>query len=148
MLKQILKHFEEILKLKTSPHSIALGFSLGTLIAILPTFGLGVFIGLLVLLVIKSASKISMLASFAVWNIFALAPLYLLSFKLGNLVLKTTQTVDFTVLGNLFFYTRSFLVGNFILATTISAICYLVIYKLSDIYQRKRINQEIEKLFK
>ena len=43
MLKKILSklknHFKEVIKLKEDPKSIALGFGIGTFIAILPTLG-------------------------------------------------------------------------------------------------------------
>ena len=55
------KRLEEVLEIKTSPHSIAAGFAIGTFIAILPTFGLGLFIGIILLFIFKRISKISML---------------------------------------------------------------------------------------
>ena len=59
--KEKLKHhFQEVLKTKTSPHSIALGFAIGTLIDILPTLGFGFFLGLLVGLIFEKVNKYSL----------------------------------------------------------------------------------------
>jgi hypothetical protein len=42
-IKRIRKHFREVLKTKTGENSIALGFAIGTFIAILPTYDLASF---------------------------------------------------------------------------------------------------------
>jgi len=135
------RHFEEVIRIKKSPRSIAFGFALGTLIAILPTFGLGIFIGLLVILFFKKVSKISMIVAFAIWNPFVLAPMAALSYHLGDLILGNTPVVEYelTFMQNFFIYTKRFLIGNFILASTISAASYFLVYYLSKEYKRKLI---------
>lgn len=42
--EKIMHHFHEALRIKKSPHSIALGFGIGTFIGILPTPGFGVLL--------------------------------------------------------------------------------------------------------
>lgn len=44
---KIKEHFQEIIRTKPSPHAIALGFTIGTFISILPTPGLNFALGLL-----------------------------------------------------------------------------------------------------
>jgi len=139
-IKERLKeHFKEVIRIKKSPKSIALGFALGTLIAILPTFGLGIFIGLLIILIFKKINKISMIVAFAVWNPFVLAPMAALSYYLGDLILGSAPIVEYelTFMQNFFIYTRRFLLGNFILSTAISTISYFLVYYFTKKYQKR-----------
>jgi len=136
---KIKKHFEEVLKIKTSPSSIAAGFALGTFIAILPTFGLGLFIGLWIILIFKNMSKISMMIAFAIWNPFVLAGLYPLSYEIGEFILKgePVQKYNFMVLNQFFTYSKRFILGNIILSTIISSISYFIIYYSSLYYKEE-----------
>ena len=137
--EKIKRHFEEVLKIKTSPSSIAMGFSIGTLIAILPTFGLGIFIGLLVLLIFKKASKISMFISFAIWNPLVLAILYPLEYSIGNFILSGIPVTEFRfeILNQLFIYTGRLLLGSIILSIIVSIISYFVVFYIVKRHRRK-----------
>jgi len=115
-----------------------MGFAVGTFIAILPTFGLGIFIGLLVLLIFKKISKISMFISFAIWNPLVLILLYPLAHNIGNIILSPFPTTNFKfeILNQLFIYTGRFILGSLILATTVSIICYLILFYTIKKYQK------------
>ena len=145
-LRKLRKHLEDVLKIKTSPYSIALGFALGTLIAILPTFGLGLFIGLAIILVFKKISKISMVIAFAVWNPLVLFFCYGLSYKIGDFLLKgfPVKTYSIEILNKLFVYPRRFLLGNFILAITMFILSYFIIFFAARYYQKKHPLEKIE----
>ena len=153
MVKKFTKKFrgylKEILELKTSPHSIAMGFALGTLIAILPTFGLGVFIGLLVILVFKKISKVSMFVSFAFWNPLVLAVLYPLEYWIGDMILLETPIIKFKleIFNQLFLYSRRLLVGSIILSILMTIIFYIIVLYISDKYQKKRLKSIEEELY-
>ena len=146
---KIKKHFEEVIRIKTSPYSIALGFAIGTAIAVLPTFGLGVFIGLLVVLIFKKISKISMFAAFAVWNPLVLFSLYGLAYKMGDFLLTgiPNKIYSFWLWNQLFNYSRRFLVGNLILTILITEASYIVAYLIAKKYYKKyeKIVEKIEK---
>ena len=147
--KKVEKHFKEVLKIKASPHSIALGFAIGTAIALLPTFGLGVLIGLGILLIFKKISKVSMLFAFLIWNIFVLYPLYGLAYKIGDWILGdvAVQTYSIRFLGEFFAYSRRFLLGNLIITITFTLISYLIIYIIAIKYQKqykKTIKEPVE----
>ncbi|MFH1451897.1 MAG: DUF2062 domain-containing protein [archaeon] len=151
MIKRIKKHLKELIELKTSPHSIAAGFALGTFIAILPTFGLGIFIGLGLLLFLKKVSKISMFISFAVWNPLVLALMYPLNYKMGDYILLDIPVKAYKIelLNQLFVYSRRFLVGSAINAIIISIVCYILVLYFTYKFQRKRLmglRDEIVKL--
>jgi uncharacterized protein len=137
---KIKKHFEEVLKIKTSSREIALGFAIGTLIAILPTFGFGIFIGLLVIFLFKKVSKIALLGAFVVWNPLVLALLYVPSYYLGDLIVGElpTRTFRFEFVSQVYVLTRRYLVGNFVLAVVLSVVSYFVVLKLVEKYYKVR----------
>lgn len=137
--KKILrKHLDDILAIKTTPHEIALGFAIGTAIAVLPTLGLGFLIGFLIMLVYKNISKISMLIAFAFWNPLILIPLTGLSYYIGDLILSDRPVVSFQIefLNQLFLYTRRYLLGNIILTIVLTSLSYIGVYYFAKIYKK------------
>ena len=145
--RKIEKHFEEVLRIKTSPHSIALGFAIGTAIAVLPTFGLGVLIGLLVVLIFEKVSKISLFAGLAVFNPLITVSLYGLAFKIGDFVLSSSpvKTYKFWLWNQQFNYSRRFLVGNLILTVILTTLSYIIVYIFAKRYYKK-YEKIVEKL--
>ena len=148
---KIIQHLKEVIELKTSPHSIAMGFALGTLIALLPTFGLGIFIGLGLLLIFKKISKISMFISFAIWNPITLALMYPIDYAVGNFFLTGSpiKTYKIELLNQLFVHSRRFILGSIINAIVISIISYILVLIIAHKYQKKKlkgIKKEIIKL--
>ena len=94
---QIKAYFKEIAETKTTPHSIAGGFALGSFIALLPTMGLGIFIGMMLLLVFTKVNKISMFIAFAIWNPLVLLFLYPIEFTIGNAILSNIPSTEFRI---------------------------------------------------
>ena len=147
-LKQRLKrHFLEVLELKTSTVSIAAGFAVGSLISILPRPGFGVILGTIVVILFKRINKMSTFLALALWNPLTLAPIYALSFKIGYGIFGRAPIVKykFTILEQVYYYTKRFLVGNIISAICISALCYLLSYIAVEVYKRKRNTKEVIK---
>jgi len=138
-IKKIKKHIQEVLKIKITPHDVAWGFALGTLIALLPTFGFGIFIGLLLLLIFEKISKISMLLAFAVWNPFVLIPIYALSYRVGIYVTASTPLESYRIelLNQFFTIAKVFLIGNVIVTLVFSTISYFIVYYLYKNYLKK-----------
>jgi len=141
-------HFKGVLRIKSSPHSIAMGFALGTLIAILPTFGLGIFIGLGIILIFKKISKISMMVSFIIWNPVVLFFMYGLSYTIGDFLFigSPIKTYELEILNKLFVYSRRFLIGNLILAVSLSMVCYFIVFFSTRYYQKTHPLKKIEKI--
>ena len=128
-----------------------MGFALGTLIAILPTLGLGVFIGLGLILIFKKVSKVSMLIAFIIWNPLILALMYPLDYAVGDFILRgvPVKTYKTELLNKLFVYSRRFIVGGIINGIVISIISYIIVLYFAYRYQRKRakgLKEEIIKL--
>lgn len=147
-LTRLKKHFKEVLRIKTTPFEIALGFSLGTFIAIFPTFGFGPLIGLVLVLIFKRISKVAMFLSFAIWNPLSLVPIYILGYKIGNFFFSELpiKTFKFLFLDNLYIFTRRVLVGNTILAFVISILSYFIIYFSVNYYQKKNLSKFLKNL--
>lgn len=126
-----------MLGIKTSPHSIALGFAIGTLIAILPTLGFTYLIATIVMLVDAKESKIALFGALLIWNPFVLFPLYTLSYRLGNFILRGFPAIyPLQVIGQFRYATLRFLIGNFIIAVLFSVTSYFILRKLIS-YSRK-----------
>lgn len=163
--KHITKHYDKAIKQKATPHSIAIGFSIGTFIAIFPTFGLGLLVVLFIMLFYKSMSKIAAIAGLAFWNIFMMLPIFYFSSKIGKFVvnelgLKILETDlkfreiirakpfswhDFWEFMNA--YARDYLIGNTILACIISVICYFIIKEAVKDYRKlKELRLEKKRL--
>ncbi len=133
------KYFHEIIKVKKSPKSIAFGAALGTFISILPTPFMNVLIGIVVILLFKNTNKFSLFGSMAFWNPITLIPIYIASYKIGNFLLKDSVVIEyeFTLLEQVFQFTRRFLIGNLMIAIFVSTIVFVIIYYISLNLQQK-----------
>ncbi len=140
--EKIIKHFKQIIEDKPTPHEIALGFAIGTAIAILPTFGLGAIIGIFIAFIYKKINKVSLFFSFAIWNPFLLAPLTGLSYTIGYFILKETSIsiFKFELLDKLFF---RYIIGNLILTSILTVASYFIILHLSKEYFKKHSKELI-----
>ncbi len=137
--KRIKDHFSKFSEVAKTPHSIALGFSIGTLIEVLPTPGINLILMALVAITYPKINKISMFGSALVWNPIMKIPLYGLSYKLGDIILLDTPTMEFNVLlyNQIYDFSIRFLLGNFIIAITLSAACYIIVRFIAQEYQEK-----------
>ncbi|MFH1849696.1 MAG: DUF2062 domain-containing protein [archaeon] len=121
----------EVAVIKSSPHSIALGFAVGTLIGILPTPGISFITGGIVILMFKSISKISLFAALVLFNPFVNIPFDIASYKLGNYIFQNAPVHEFTIpfLNTVYRFTRRYLVGNAIIAVLMSILSYFMVKK-------------------
>lgn len=141
--------FWQFLQSLSHPHSppeaIALSFSLGTLIAILPTPGFGIFVGILLTVIFRSLSKIAMVISITFWNPILQVPVYYASYLLGSWLMGQPAVLEYdkSWLTIMTHYTQAFLLGNGILAGLISAISYVLVLRLLISFQRKKAITEL-----
>lgn len=141
MVKKSLKHhINDIIKIKTSPHSIALGFAIGAFIAILPTVGIGILLGIIIIFLFKKVSKLSLFGAMLVFNPLILAPIYYLSYQLGNLILGNApkQEFDLSLYNMVYHLSARFLLGNVILAVVFSLLSYYIVKNIAQKYQEKK----------
>ncbi len=142
--EKIMHHFQEVLSAKYTPHSIALGFSLGTFLAIFPTPGLSIVIGFILLLIFPKINKLSMMAAFALWNPMTLIPIYLLSYHIGSAVIGDLPmaTIRIHLVGQVYNFTRSFLIGNILLSMVFGIASYILIRSAAEAYYKRIERQE------
>lgn len=136
---KIKKHFEEVIKLKTSPSSIAIGFAIGTFFGLFPTLGLELLLIPLIILTFKKISKVSLGLAYIIWNPLVSLPFYALGYKIGDLILGDIpiRTYRFEILNQIYIYSMRFIVGNFIVAIIMAILCYFLAYHLTNKYQRE-----------
>ncbi|MCR4284432.1 MAG: DUF2062 domain-containing protein [archaeon] len=138
---KIKKHFEEVLRIKTTPKEIALGFAVGTFFANFPTFGLEFVLLFLLVAIYKKISKISLLLAYVVWNPLITYPLIAISYIIGNAILGNAPMVlvKLTIFQEVIRFTLRYIIGSFILAMFFAIISYFVVYYLSKKYQKREI---------
>ena len=144
-IKQWIAHFiQRLVNENSTPHSVALGFTLGTFIAILPTPGFGAFLALSLTLVFKNINRLAVVVSIAIWNPLLLVPFYYVCYLLGSILLeRPIQLEELSLYQLLYQYTNAFLLGNIILACTMSVVSYVGIYYLMRLQLRQ---QQLRKL--
>ena len=132
--------FQQALASKNSPQEIALGFAVGTAIAILPTFGLGAIIGIILVLIFKKLNPVSLILAFIFWNPLLLWLSAIMSFLIGNVIFNDSSSFSFYN-GNfadiLWNYSAKFFLGNIILTTFLTIVSYVVVYYFISFYKDK-----------
>ena len=129
-----------LLQTETSAHNQALGFAVGTFISLLPTPGFNFALALLVASWFRQIHRATLIASLAVWNIFVTAPLFALSYRLGNMLFPApiTTSVAAQWQAEIISFVQGFLVGNLIIAVGVTAVSYTIVLSLIWIYQQKQ----------
>ncbi|MBU0535600.1 MAG: DUF2062 domain-containing protein [Nanoarchaeota archaeon] len=142
--KGIKHHFHEVIKTKTDPHSIAIGFAIGTFISTLPTPGFNILLGVLVILIYERVSKIALFGSMAVWNPLTTPAVYYLSYRIGDMIFSDLPVTEIklSLAGILLQNSRRFFVGNVILALSLSILSYFAVRKIAEIYQKRESNKD------
>ncbi len=138
-----------LLRSGSSPHSIALGFSVGTFIALMPTPGLNIALGFLVAFLFPSrVNRLALFGAIFLWNPLFTLPLAPIGYKIGGFLFQHEAPVDvnITLFRRAFHFTQKFLVGITILSTIISIVCYGVIRLLTEAYQRKVKHRMIHRI--
>lgn len=139
-------HFQEVLHIETSAHSIAMGFAIGTFISILPTPFINIWLGMLIVLIYPKLSKFSLFFAILFWNPVIITPVYILVNKLGNLMFGSVNIIKYNVvfLDNVFNFTRRFLIANILVAIVLSSTSYLVMLYFVK-YLRRKKQERIQK---
>lgn len=138
--KKIKEYFREVIKIKGSSHSIALGFSIGTFIAFFPTFGMDIIIVLLVTLLYPKVNKFSLFGALLFWNPLFMLPFSVISYGIGSLIFGSSPVLVFevVVLNDVYNFTRRLFVGSSILALVFSISSYFIIKKIAENYWDKK----------
>lgn len=139
-IKRMEKHFMNVVKIEKSSHSIALGFAIGTFIAIFPTAGLDIPIALLAILIYPKVNKLSLFGSFLFWNPIVSLPIILLSYKIGGFLFADAAVTgyNFFWLNQLVDISKKLLVGLAINAVVISILSYFIVRVIAHAYQGRK----------
>jgi uncharacterized protein len=140
-MKQRWKSYaKSVMRVKTSPHAIALGFSLGTFIGILPSPGVSFLLGFLCVFLFPKISKFSLFGAIILWNPIVQIPIYAASYMLGDFLLGDLpqKTFKVEVLNIAYTFTRRFLIGNIIIALSLSLLSYPLVRGIVSWIQRKK----------
>jgi uncharacterized protein (DUF2062 family) len=123
------QRWQELLQLNASPRNIALAFAVGTFISVLPIPGIDLALIMVLASLFKQLNRTGMLAAVAVWNTFVVAPLYVLSHKIGSsLPILPEQNLAI-----------EFLVGNLLLAVVITTVSFLIVQFGIGRYQSQNV---------
>lgn len=126
---ELKQSWRRLIQLDASSQNIALAFAVGTFISVLPIPGIDLALVTLLASVFKQLNRAGMLAALAVWNTFVVAPIYVLSHKVGSsLPLLSEQHLAV-----------GFLVGNLLLAVVITAVSYFIVQVGIGRYQTQKI---------
>ena len=144
-VEQLKARLKEMLSARSSPHEIALGFTIGTFISILPTPGFNLLLGALVVAVYPHVNKLSVFGAMAFYNPIVIIPFYWASYKMGSLIFGLNPVIhyDVVVISEAYDFTRRYLVGNLIVASVTSAITYPLIREIVH-FRRARASRSSE----
>ena len=111
-----------------TPHSIALGIAIGTLVALLPTFGFSAVLALLLIFIFPNINRPAIFVSLIIWNPLVQIPIYAASFQLGALLFTDAPLVkyDIEILNQLYSFTQRFLIAHLIIILGMTAITYTI----------------------
>jgi uncharacterized protein len=141
--KKVKKHLGKIMRLDANPFFIALSFALGTIIAVLPTFGLGLVMGLVLLFFFRRLSKAAMIAAFVLFNPLIQLLLNVLNYNIGLRILagKSVGEAGVEVYNALALYTQRLLLGSVVMALIFGLVGFFIVYGLADAHQKKSKEQ-------
>jgi len=111
-----------------TPHSIAMGLAIGTLVSLLPTFGFSALLGLLLIFIFPNINRPAIFISLIIWNPLVQIPIYAASFQLGSLLFSDAPLVkyDIEILNQIYSFTQRFLIAHLIIVSGITGMTYVV----------------------
>lgn len=131
-VEQLKERLKAALAGRASAHEIALGFTVGTAISVLPTPGFNILLGALSIAVYPCVNRLAVFGAMAVYNPIVMIPFYWASYQLGALLFTADAVVhyDVVVLDQAFDFTRRYLFGNLIVAAVTSAATYPLVRRI------------------
>ena len=142
---EIRLEFEKALDGRYTSKQVAGSFALGIFITSLPTLGIGVLAFFLITYLFTSVSKLALFSSIAVLNPAVKWGVYGTSFWLGSILLGPVDGVsrsDVSLSAAPEIVIR-LLVGNLILAVALTAVGYVLAYRLTAAYRRRNEKSEM-----
>ncbi len=146
-------HRIKLIRIQDTPHSVAIGASIGVFLGVFPTFMLAIPVAIGIAALIK-ANKTSAVIGSLIMNPLTTPFFWIMSAYTGGLVTNTDWRIILKLAKNFDFSNLMksamwiYLLGNTIVALFFSYITYLLIYFIVKNYQIKKMNKIKENLVK
>ncbi|MEK6852523.1 MAG: DUF2062 domain-containing protein [Nanoarchaeota archaeon] len=139
------KAWQDIFSLEASPHQIALGFTIGIFMGILPLAGIEYLIAIALMFILR-VSKLALFTGLLIVNPITTPLVYYASFQLGKLIVGYEPIEEVQFFSREFFLNASkpLLVGNLIIAVSAALISYIVL-RLIFTYRIKKLKEKEKK---
>ena len=139
LAERVKENVKALLNVEASAHNQAFGFALGTFISLLPTPGFNFALALLLASWFR-LHRATVLISLTVWNVFVTAPLFALSYRLGNILFPAPATGSIATQwqAQVISFVQGFLVGNLIIAVGVTAVSYTIVLLIIWFFQHKQ----------
>ncbi len=127
LTRHLKQEWAKILLGDFTTHHMALGLAIGTIIALLPTFGFSALLALVVIFLFPHINRPTIFLALIIWNPIVQIPIYLFSFHLGSILFSGMPIVeyDFELLNQLYTFTRRFLVAHVLITLSLSIMTYI-----------------------
>lgn len=80
------KYIVKLAKEKRTPHQTAIGFAIGTFVAILPSPGVNILFCVIAALIYRKINKLTLFGALAFWNTLLMIPIWVLGAKIGKFI--------------------------------------------------------------
>ncbi len=145
---RVREEMEKALKEQHTPRQTAFSAALGTFITVLPTLGVGILFFLLISKLFSSINKLALFTCVIVFNPVMKYPIYLISYSIGSLATASSapeETLETALTSQALDATQTMLLGNLILAATLSILAYILVLNLASKYEEAdlEIGEEI-----
>jgi len=142
LIEKLQKEWSTLLLGDFTAHSIALGLAIGTLVALLPTFGFSALLALLLIFIFPNINRPAIFVSLIIWNPLVQIPIYAASFQLGSMLFTDAPLVkyDIEILNQLYSFTQRFLIAHLLIVSGITGLTYLGT-RLAFVYKQTTSSQ-------
>ena len=123
---QLKQKWADLLLGEFTPHTIAFGLAIGTLCALLPTFGFSAILAIFLSFIFPDINRPAIFVALIIWNPVFQIPIYAVSYQLGAIIFADLPVVqyDIELLNQIYHLTRRFLVAHLIITVFISLLTY------------------------
>jgi uncharacterized protein (DUF2062 family) len=145
------RYFHELLHKHTDDHAIAIGFAVGTFIALVPNppFA-GLLLGALALFLYPRMNKIALFGAIALFNPFVLIPFYSLTIGVAHWFFGPSFALPSFTEFHFHQWLRpasQYLVTNLILSTLFAAFGYFLMRGIVSVYRSRKKRKEGNQTF-
>jgi len=140
--RKLKNEWEKLLLGDFTPHTIAFGLAIGSMVALLPTFGFSILLALLLIFIFPNINRPAIFVSLIIWNPLFQIPIYALSFHFGSVLFADATLIkyDIEILNQLYTFTRRFLVAHLIIVFSITITTYIMAF-LTLSYKNSKLVQ-------